>query len=199
MASNQDTAQQLLDNVRFTKSFKFRTPVPAELCADRLGELPFADGKHKYTVELEPNGHDYQFRLWVGNKHQREPAKARCIGSGWITQQGNETLIQGEVKIGTNRMLMLNIIALICGLWTFGMFTVPYWFLYLVYTGGIPIFAPIYLFWQTLKERNDMIDDIEQRITPYLSDRRGRLSRDEHDELADEYYTRDQEADRRRQ
>lgn len=198
MTQNQDTlSQQLLQHFQFTKKFSFRTPVPADLCAERLGELPFADGKHKYVVEIEPIGDNYEFRLWVGNKYQREPQKARCIGSGWITQYSDATVVRGEVKFGLNRSLMLTIVSVICGFWTFGMFSVAFWWLYLIYTGGIPIFAPLYLYWQTFKERNGMVDDIQARITPYLSDRRGRLSTQEHRGLADEYYDTDQQSRRR--
>lgn len=200
MAGNQDSiTQQLLQSLQFKKSFTFRTPVPVELCAQRLGDLPYNDGKQKYTIELEPVGNDYQFKLWVGNRHQREPQKARCIGGGWITQQGNETVVQGEVQFGLNRSLMLMIISIICGLWTFGMFSVTYWWLYLIYTGGILIFAPLYLYWQTFKERNAMIDDIQAQITPFLSDRRGRLSERETSGNRDAYYDAGQQSRRRRQ
>jgi len=187
MTTSEITSQQVLDYFRFTKSFRFVTPVPPELCAERLGELPFNDGKHKYTVELEPVGGDYQFNLWVGNKYQREPNKARCVGSGWIKRQGDETLVYGDIKIGLNRMLMLNVITLICGIWTIGLLTLPAWFIYLIYTGGIPIFAPLYLYWKTLQERNEMVEDVKSTVTPYLSDRRGRLSQQQYSEITDEF------------
>ncbi|GEM_PF-3106659 len=200
MADNQNTiTQQLFESTRFTKSFEFRTPVPAHLCAERLGELPFNEGKQKYIVETEQVGDKYQFWLWVGNKYQREPQKARCVGSGWIMQQGDETVVKGEVKFGLNRSLMLLIVSVICGFWTFGMFTVPYWLMYLFYTGGVPIFAPLYLYWQTFKERNGMVDDIQGQVTPFLSDRRGRLSNHQATAGVDDFYNTNEQVRRRRQ
>lgn len=196
---NNETTQTLFDNFVFTKSFDFTTPVPIDLCAERLGDLPFQDGNTSYTVEIEPRGDDYAFTLWVGNKHQNTRQKGRVISTGWMTQQGNETLVRGEVKIGTNRMLMLSILTIVTGFWTFGMFTDPYlFFMSIVYTGGILIIAPLYLFWQTLKERNKMVKNIEGAVTPYLSDRRSRLQ-DQHQNPNQAYNQSSNQQIRRRQ
>lgn len=196
--SKDNTTKTLLDNALFTQSFEFVTPVPADLCAERLGELPFTDGNSSYTVEIEPIGHDYAFTLWVGNKHQNEPSKARVLGSGWITSQGNKTVVKGEVKIGLNRMLMLTIITIVMGFWMLGMFTSPLWLMYLFYSGGLPIVAPLYLFWQTLKERNKMVNNIQSSVTPYMSDRHSRLGDRQQDSSQEAYHNAQQSSRRQK-
>lgn len=165
----------ILRQFLFTKHFEFRTSVPVDLAAERIGEIPFNHGNAHYTTEVEPVGNGYLFDIWEGSKLQREPSKARVIGTGTITRQGNETIVQGEVRIGLNRMLVLSILTLVVSFWTFGLLTMPFGFLYLIYTGGMSIIGPIYLFWQTLKKRSLMLDEVKAAVTPHLSDRQSRL------------------------
>lgn len=194
----KSVTETILRNFLFTKRFEFRTIVPVDLAADRISEIPFGDGKGSYTTEIEPVGSGYLFDIWEGNKYQREPEKARVIGSGTITRRGDETIVQGEVRIGLNRMLMLTIITLLMSFWTFGLFTVPFGFLYLFYTGGLPIIAPLYLFWQTMKKRSKLLDEVKVAVTPHLSDRRSRLQEEQWNPSADFMSDEDQHRQRRR-
>ena len=184
---DKSTAKSLHDNVLFTRRFHFRTPVPMDVCADRIGGMPFVEGNSRYTTEVVPTRRGYHFYVWAGNKHQREPHKARVISTGQIIQRGEETIIEGEAKIGVNRMLMLAILTILMGFWLVGMFSSPLWFLYMFYTAGLPIIAPMYLFWQTLKERNRLINDVQLAVTPHLSDQRAIRLSDQHSDQ--EVYT----------
>jgi len=195
--NTQSVINTILRNFTFTQRFHFRTPVPVDLASERISELPFIEGNSNYTTEIEPITDGYLFDIWEGNKYQREPEKARIIGSGTITQYGNETIVKGEVRIGLNRMLMLTIITLLMSFWTFGLFTIPFGFLYLLYTGGLPIIAPIYLMWQSMKKRNQMVEEIKASVTPHLSDRRSRLQ-DRGQHQSQYTSTRDQQRRQRR-
>lgn len=169
----KQSTNSMLDNLQFTKRFQFRTSVPVDIGAERIGDLPFTDGNSKYTTEIEPKNRDYDFDIWAGNKYQRERRKARVTGSGSITQHANDTLVEGEVKIGLNRMLLLSVLMVLNVFWILGLATLPsFWFAYMLIVGGFPAIAPIYLFWQTLKERNKLLADIQGAVTPYLSDKR---------------------------
>lgn len=177
MAKNlKSITDGVLRNFVFTKDFEFRTVVPVEVAANRISEIPFTDGNSNYTTEIEPAVNGYLFDIWEGNKYQREPEKARILGTGTITRLGNETLVRGEVRVGLNRMLMWTIITVLMGMWMWGLFYIPYGFIYLFYTVGFPIFAPLFLLWQSIRKRNAMLEEIQTAITPRIADRRQRLS-----------------------
>lgn len=189
MTNNRNNLPKtLLNHFVFNKRFQFRTPVPIQLASERVSEIPFTDGNANYTTETEPVGSDYTFDIWEGNKYQRERSKARIVGQGWLTKQGNQTIVQGEVKVSINRMLVLSIITLVMAIWMFSLFIMPFGFIYLLYTGGLPIVAPVYLMWQTLKKRDAMVNEIQTAITPHLSDRQMRL-RDQHQNSSFDTYS----------
>lgn len=170
--------RRILDDFQFKKTFDFRTAVPADLCIKRLEDIPFTDGKHHYTVETEPQESGVDFLMWTGNHYQREPHQARVVGAGHVRQDGREIWVTGYTKIGLRRMLMWSILTLILGFWTFGVFTAPYyWLAYVCFTAGIPLVAPIYLFWKTRRERNQMIKDIQHAIAPRAGDQLAGIAR----------------------
>ena len=114
MTNNFKTVTDLvIRNFVFTKQFEFRTSVPVDVSADRIYDIPFTEGNANYITEIEPVGNGFLFDIWEGNKYQREPSKARIIGTGTITRRGDETIVQGEVRIGLNRMLMLSVTVLL--------------------------------------------------------------------------------------
>lgn len=188
----------ILKQLLFTQHFEFRTVVPVDLAANRISEIPFDYGKSNYTTEVEPVGNGYLFDIWEGSRRQREPASARVIGTGTITRRGDETIVQGEVRIGLNRMLILSILTLLLSFWTVGLLTEPFGFLYLFYTGGLPVIAPIYLLWQTMKKRGQLREEIKTAVTPHLSDRRFRLQEEQWNESAD-FMSDEAQEQRRRQ
>ena len=174
MANKQkQSTSSMLDNIQFTKRFQFRTSVPADICAERIANLPFTEGKSKYTTEIDPIHNNITFDIWSGSRHQRDPSKARVIGNGRIIQRGNETLVEGEIKIGMNRMLKLGVLMTLNLFWVLALMTLPaFWFVYMIFAGGFPAIAPVYLFYQNLKERNTLLTDIQGAVTPHLSDKR---------------------------
>ncbi len=199
--TNKQTAStnSFKDNFQFTKRFQFRTPVPADLCAERIGDLPFTEGKSKYTVEIEPIQGDYEFDIWSGSKRNREARKARVIGHGRIIQRGNETWVEGEIKIGLNRMLGLGVLMVLNLFWILGLMTLPtFWFVYMIVFGGFPAIAPIYLFYQNLKERNTLLNDVQAAVTPYLSDKRASRLKDQRSATQSSYMLIDDEQQSRR-
>lgn len=191
--------QQLLYHAQFTKQFMFRTPVPAYLCVERLGELPFLDGKHEYIIEYEPVGDDFQFWIRLGNKYQFTPQKARCIGTGWITQQNNETVVKGEVQVGRNRMLQIGIMVVIGVLFLLGLWSSLDLLIFFTIIGGMLLVTSLFSFVKSIWERNIMFYDIKTQITPYLSDRRERLSEQETRTNQETDYDASQQSRRRRQ
>jgi len=194
------SSSSILDNILFTKRFQFRTSVPADVCAERIGNLPFTEGKSKYTTEIDPINNDITFDIWSGSRHQRDPRKARVIGNGRIIQRGHETLVEGEVKIGMNRMLGLGVLMVLNLFWVLALMTLPaFWFVYMIFAGGFPAIAPVYLFYQNLKERNTLLMDIQMAVTPHLSDKRTSRLTEQQSSQASYTLVDDEQQSRRRQ
>jgi hypothetical protein len=200
MTNKQKQSQSsIMDNFQFTKRFQFRTSVPVDVCAERIGNLPFMEGKSKYTTEIDPISGNMTFDIWAGSRRNREARKARVIGNGRIIQQGKETLVEGEVKIGLNRMLGLGVMMMLSLFWVIGVATLPtFWFLYMLFVGGFPTIALVYLFYQNIKERNTLLTDIQMAVTPHLSDKRTSRLEDQQSSSQASYTIVDDEQEYRR-